>query len=611
MRNVYFFQCQDFFGSSIFLPYASGCLWAYARQNDRVREHYHLQDLFFEKLPVKDYISRIKDPDVIFFSTYGWNVNYHLAVAHEIRQHWPDALLVFGGPSAEQSVEWLQQNPQVDVSIWGAGEQPVESILLARLDDGPMTDIPGVYQMIDGQVLGTPAAERERGEYENYPSPYLEGLFDHILRQHPYTFNVILETNRGCPYSCTFCDIGRPYFNQVKKFQDSKVFQELQWFSDNKIEYIDIADSNFGLYERDLDIVRHIKHLHDTTGWPKKINTTWAKSHSERVLEMSKILADMNRLGVTMALQSSDQVVLKNIKRKNVANERLRQLTESYEREGIVSYHDFIMGLPGETLASWKRGLLEITDIAPESWINGQPAEVYVHTEFNDPDYIERFGLDIKTLPIGVMFARPLPDGIPKEVSRYVVATADMPADDFIEAFVFRVFVVTLHCMGWAKHSVSTVAQQAGTTASDVYDSLWDWIKTQPGFLHDCFQRVFQESRDLFEGRRDYWGRRVFGDDDVAWDYNSALSIEFEQNRDRYFQDLRRFFRGHWPNIDSDTAVDYNDLQVMSWDRAYPCQLGQWSTEKPPETRSFYEYCRDLYWFGRRQKLWKLAVSKT
>ena len=105
-----------------------------------------------------------------------------------------------------------------------------------------------------------------------------------------------------------------------------KVLAEIDWFSENQIEYVDISDSNFGILQRDVDIARYIRQKHDQNGWPKRVNSTWAKNNHETVFEMSRILEDVNRSGVTLALQSTNEVVLKNIKRKNVANTKLQLL---------------------------------------------------------------------------------------------------------------------------------------------------------------------------------------------------------------------------------------------------------------------------------------------
>ena len=46
------------------------------------------------------------------------------------------------------------------------------------------------------------------------PSPYLDGLFDDLIKDCPYDLEATFETTRGCPYSCTYCEIGTKYYQK-------------------------------------------------------------------------------------------------------------------------------------------------------------------------------------------------------------------------------------------------------------------------------------------------------------------------------------------------------------------------------------------------------------
>jgi putative methyltransferase len=609
MKRVYFFQVQDFFGRSIFLPYASGCLWSYAITNSEIASTFELGEFYFEKTPLTDHLDNMIDPDVVFFSCYGWNTQYHLAMAKLVKEKWPQALTVFGGPNIDQSRDWHEQHPYIDLSIWGEGEHVVQEVLLARIHNQDFSQISGVAQLKNDQWHQVPAAARNY-DYDTYPSPYLTGLFDNILKRYSYNFSVVFETNRGCPYQCTFCDIGKSYFNKVRQFTLERILAEIDWFSDNKIEYVDITDSNFGILPRDLEIAKYIKQKHDETGWPKKINGTWAKNNPDRVFDMSLILDHVNRAGITLSLQSSDEIVLKNIKRKNVANTRLREIIEQYNKHNVITYHDFIMGLPGESFASWKNGLLEIVDINSEAWINGIPAEVYVNAEFMEPDYVNRFDIKMRKLPIGNYWINSQTrSDIPVEYIDYVISTATMSEADYHESFLFKVFLSTMHAQGWFRHVAQSAAKLENSQLSDVYESFWNWLRHDSGFISTVMNNVLLDVQLLFSGQGQ-WGRRIFGPNDVNWDYDASMCIEFEKNRSLFFDDVRRFSKQNYPNLDIDDAIDYNDLQVKSFFESYPRQKGRWRAENLEQYDSWQEHCVQVYWYGRRLRKWRLSVTQ-
>ena len=62
------------------------------------------------------------------------------------------------------------------------------------------------------------------------PSPYIMGLFDHLDEMYPgKIWNAVIETNRGCPFMCTFCDWGGTTFSKVKKFGLNALKKNLDW----------------------------------------------------------------------------------------------------------------------------------------------------------------------------------------------------------------------------------------------------------------------------------------------------------------------------------------------------------------------------------------------
>ena len=62
----------------------------------------------------------------------------------------------------------------------------------------------------------------------------------------------MLETNRGCPYRCAYCD----WVNgkKMRFFPMEKIVAEIDWLGRNHIGYVFCGDSNFGMYERDYEI---------------------------------------------------------------------------------------------------------------------------------------------------------------------------------------------------------------------------------------------------------------------------------------------------------------------------------------------------------------------
>lgn len=150
------------------------------------------------------------------------------------------------------------------------------------------------------------------------PSPYLSG------RLNPYLDDKlmpVIQTNRGCPFSCTFCTEGQTYWSKVRKKDKNLIASEITWITKqikdkkNKVSKDDllIADSNFGMFNEDIDTCHVIANQQKKNGYPKYINVATGKNRKEKVLESAKILS--GALKLAGSVQSLDPKVQENIKR--------------------------------------------------------------------------------------------------------------------------------------------------------------------------------------------------------------------------------------------------------------------------------------------------------
>lgn len=585
--RLYFFQCQESYGNNIYLPYSSGILWAYVSQFTDITDNYELVDIFFEKIEIQTYIDKLDNPDILLFSNYGWNTTYHCEIARRAKEKFPNVKIIIGGPNAQQSEKYLTIHNYIDISVWGEGEQSLLELLRVLYQSKDLSTVPGIAY-IDSEYHKNDIRNRQT-DITSIPSPYLTGVFDSFFNRYEYNFMPVWETNRGCPYHCTFCDLGADYYNKLYEFDTERLINEIYWFSKNKIEYVEIADANFGILPRDLELVKLIKQLHDSTGYPQKINATWAKNSPDRVFEASKILDSINRGGVTLALQSQNKTALDNIKRINIANDRLENIAKKYIDSGIQTYHDFILGLPGETLDSWKEGLLYVININPEGWIFGHPLEAYENTEFSDIEYIAKHNLKFTNTPQVSFFAHRKKD-IPVEMGKYVISHSSMSKEDYVEAFLFKWFLITVHSLGWANLTAKRVSKQVNIKLGDFYLDFYNYMLITNGILNTEYH-ITKQSLLKTINNGEFWGRQMFGDDDLYWEYESASSIGIQRNRQTYFNELLAFVQTTY-HINAEEIVDKNNKQCIDYNDI---------------NQSFVDFCEQIYWKGRRIRKWKIT----
>jgi radical SAM superfamily enzyme YgiQ (UPF0313 family) len=271
MKNVYLFQPQyyDLIKGikQYWLPYAIGCLWAHATQFEDIHSNFVLKKLFFEPTEFENILDQIEDPTVCGFSSYMWNEEYNLFIAKKIKEKWPNCKILFGGP--QTGADYLSY-------------EFIDSICMA---EGENHFVQALRNIINGQDIPTIFPKSRVQDLDNLPSPYTSGVFDEIVQQNPNVkWQAVIETNRGCPYACTFCDWGGTTYSKVKKFGLEKIYAELEWFNRSNVSTLFIADANFGIFkERDLEIARAIKRICKDIEY---VNITYAKNSNENIFEI-------------------------------------------------------------------------------------------------------------------------------------------------------------------------------------------------------------------------------------------------------------------------------------------------------------------------------------
>ena len=261
--------------SGYWLPYSVGCVYSYSAQSPEFKDKLELNKVIFRREKIEWASDDMLDDDIVLFSCYMWNWEYNKALAKLLKEKSPDVKIVFGGPQVTEfrNAEQIDQLPYVDTFIISEGELSVHQYLLD-------------FEKGNTQKLYS----ANRVEDLNIPSPYTTGVFDKIMLDNPdIKWSTTLETNRGCPFSCTFCDWGSLTYAKVKKFPEEKVYQEIEWLGANKIEYIFMADANFGIFpDRDMAITDYILDVQARTGYPATVNANWHKNAKQNVIEIVK-----------------------------------------------------------------------------------------------------------------------------------------------------------------------------------------------------------------------------------------------------------------------------------------------------------------------------------
>jgi radical SAM superfamily enzyme YgiQ (UPF0313 family) len=442
-------QLNTVFDGTLYLPYSVALLQAYLQGHAARPERYRFPLPLVERLPPGEAEARLAPADIAGFSLYVWNANRSLAIARALAEQKPETLVVFGGPHVPDGAEeFLRTNPFIDVVCHGEGERTFFEIA-ERFPDRTWDDVDGVsYLDGAGRFVTTPGRARMK-ELEEVPSPFLTGVFDPLMASRPDgLWRAVWETNRGCPFKCTFCDWGSGAVNtKVHRFELDRVLAEAEWIGDRKISYVFVADANFGILPRDVEIAEALVAARERHGYPRTVLVQQTKNQTERAYLTLKLLTDAHMsTEINVSLQSTTPEVLTAIKRQNISLETYAEVQRRFVREGMPTYVDMIVGLPAETLQSFKESVSRVVDGGQHHRIQFHNLSVLPNAEMGDPDYQAQWGVEMVTSGVVNNHAPPDPydDGI-VETQEIVIATSTMDRSDWREARSFAWLTLLYH----------------------------------------------------------------------------------------------------------------------------------------------------------------------
>lgn len=297
---------------------------------------------------------KTQKPDVIGFSNYIWNKDLNSRIGSLIKEQHPETVIFMGGPSIRtdrQGIEdFLRHNRFIDLYIILEGEWVLLELLRIFAAEGRSfldrdLDLPGCAYLADGKLIYRES--KQDGNVEELSSPYLDGMLDDFLEKGLIP---LFETNRGCPFNCTFCTWGLSNLNKVRTFPLESVYMEMDYVASKfpDLPVWIIADANFGLLGRDVEIAGKIRDIKKKTPALRTVVIWESKNARERNLDIARILG--HDIGdVLIAVQTLDPTAQKNIKRANMDLSDLSSRIGQLHAAGSKAATHVLSGLPGES----------------------------------------------------------------------------------------------------------------------------------------------------------------------------------------------------------------------------------------------------------------------
>ena len=620
-KNIYFVQVHISYSSPCFLPYATGCIAAYLKNDPEITDEYHIPDIITMRERTEVVIDRFKDPYMVCFCCNQWTMEYNKALATELRKRFPGVKILFGGHSVPHDTSFLEEYPYVDYLMHGEGEEATAMLLKALKNGTSLDDVPNLSFRTGNGYRTT--KDYMPCDVSAFPSPYLTGIFDNILAEFPdIEFHATVETNRGCPYTCAYC--AWCFSKKIRPFPMERVKAEIEWVASHSIPYCYCADSNFGILDRDVEIAGFVVEMKKKYGYPEIFKPNYAKESDDNVFTAGCILNKNNvDKGITLSYQSLDKTTLENIGRKNLTLEHYSDLVRRYAEAGIPTYSELILGMPGETYESFTRGLCRLLEAGQNNSMLVYECQVYPNTPMGDPAYQKKHG--IKTVRIPMLQAHYNPDfNGTQEYYNIICETNTMSREEWLRSYMFCVIAQAFHHFGPLRYFAIFLRREKNVSYYDFYSALCEYIfRENNGFLHSLFTGLYEKKADFSAADWTY-RKDIFSS--TGWYFEEGAFLEMVREADAMWEELRPFLRKF--DIGEELFeelftyqhalvrnIDTGDIEVRSKynfyayfeDRENRVPLTKKNSVLSVKTdyrfTDWADYARKVIWFGKRHSV--------
>ena len=449
-----------------------------------------------------------RPPDILMVSNYVWNEALSRFCLRRAKQANSAVLTVMGGPNipveTERQIEFMEQRPEIDLYVLGDGDFLARDIVRHFLEAGSVArlaqrELPSCIYRRDGRLIRNEQTSRaDSAGMDEIPSPWLTGVMDRFFDGK---LAPLFETNRGCPFSCSFCVQGTSYYTKIAQFSLERIRAELDYIGcmirdrAPNVGTLRIADANYGMYPRDTEISSYIGKAQRDYGWPTFVDATTGKNRADNVIRsMEQVNGGMV---LYQAVQSLDEEVLRRVRRSNIKLSAYAQIAVHVRGRGLRSSTDLILGLPGESLDSHLGTLQKMIDLGTDQAHCFQ-AMMLKGSEMESLATREEFGLRCKFRLVPKNFGEYDGDKV-FDVEEIVVTTDSLSFGDYLQCRKHHMTFSVFWNDSWFSDVVA-VAKRFGVSPSQWLNAMLDAMESDSSTMGQFLRDFVTETKgELFD----------------------------------------------------------------------------------------------------------------
>ncbi len=302
-------------------------------------------DAIAEEMSLEEFFEEIRQEQPKIYATYIIGSTFQTdAQGVQVAKSCGATTVAVGTHVSAVPANTLEQIPELDFVIRHEPEMSFLDIIQHATAEKPLEELTGVaYRDTDGQHVTTPDRKLVK-KLDELPIPR-----QHLLPLDKYRMPFLgkrytwVLTNRGCPYSCTYCFEGVVWGKSVRYRSAESIYEELEYLAEHNVHNVLFLADLF-TYDR-----KGVMKLCDMI-IQRGLKVRWTCNSRVDTLD-EEMLVKMKQAGcwlIAFGIESGSQKVLDNVKKDAKVEDATRTINLC-KKHGIKTWGYFIIGLPGET----------------------------------------------------------------------------------------------------------------------------------------------------------------------------------------------------------------------------------------------------------------------
>jgi putative methyltransferase len=536
MINIFFSEVTSANRYDVFLPYAWGLLRNYCDDRIENPEQLNWVTPFFRPESIGSALNRISiEPHIFGFSCYIWNWRFQVELARKVKNKFPKCLIVFGGPQVPKNdLDFFTKYPFVDLLVHGEGEKSFFDIIKSYKSDKDWSQVLGISFQVDGRRVDTEPKQRidlsviEKGPYQK---EYFKEIISR-LKDEKVFWNAILESNRGCPYGCLFCDWGSATKSKINSYRTEVILREVEYLAIQNVNVIGVSDANFGLFERDIEIAKHVTALKSQYNAPKYFMPQMSKGWGAHNEAVAQILNDSDlTIGITLSLQSWNEKTLAAIKRKNVSQDQYSTVAKMAKLKNIPIYTELILGLPEESYSSYLSNLNKIL-LNQVDELRVYPLTMLPNADLSDKSCREKYKLKTQMIPFNNVISE---QELIEEMMEVVIENSTFSEAEMQMAWVFTFMAQSFFTAHWLRYISIYLNREHSISYLDFYGVFLKLNDHQFPIVTKIIELFFKLSRSF-----KVWDFYKVDGKSIYLSPVGLASLHIEENREFFYLEIKK-----------------------------------------------------------------------